>query len=152
MKTKITAYDDITLITLPDIPADNEFIYDIFEKIAERNIDMDMISLSPVQSEKTSLSFTINDEDLVNILSFTSKLEQGSVRPVVSSGNCKISIDDEGMEHCPGVAAKVFRTVAASRAELRLITTSEAQISLLVTKSDFDKLYADLTAQFIDIS
>ena len=97
MKTKITAYDDITLITLPDIPADNEFIYDIFEKIAERNIDVDMISLSPVQSEKTSLSFTINDEDLVNILSFTSKLEQGSVRPVVSSGNCKISIDDEGM-------------------------------------------------------
>lgn len=142
MKPIITVCDDITLITLQNIPADINFITEVFEKIAELGIDVDMISLSPVQSSLTSLSFTVKDDDLVKILSYTSKLNDGTIKPIVSSGNCKISINDAGMENCPGVAAKVFRRAASVNTDIRLITTSEAQISLLVTKSDFDSAFA----------
>ena len=92
----------------------------------------------------TALSFTIKDEDLVKILSYTSKLDDGSVKSIVSSGNNKISVNDETMENCPGVAAKVFALAAQAKTEIRLITTSESQISLLVTKSDFDSAYAKI--------
>ncbi|MBR2176224.1 MAG: hypothetical protein IJ861_04675 [Clostridia bacterium] len=144
MKPTITVSDDITLITLQNIPADINFIAEVFEKTASMGVDVDMISLSPVQSSRTSLSFTIKDDDLVKILSYTSKLDDGSVKSIVSSGNCKISINDPQMENCPGVAAKVFGRAAQSGTDIRLITTSEAQISLLVTKSDFDSAFAGI--------
>ena len=137
----IVVSDDITLITLQNIPADMDFVSEVFEKIAEMGVDVDMISLSPVQSSMTSLSFTINDDDLMKILGYTSKLE-GSIKPIVSSGNCKISVNDPGMENCPGVATRIFRCAADVGTDIRLITTSESQISLLVTKSDFDSAYA----------
>ena len=142
MKPDIVVSDDITLITLQNIPADIIFVSDVFEHIAAMDIDVDMISLSPVQSSMTSLSFTINDDDLMKILGYTSKLNDGSIKPIVSSGNCKISVNDPSMENCPGVAAKIFRCAADVGTDIRLITTSESQISLLVTKSDFDSAYS----------
>ena len=144
MNPSLTVYDDVTLITLQNIPADISFVADVFKKIGSMGVDVDMISLSPIQSSRTSLSFTIKDDDLVKILSYTSKLDDGSVRSIVSSGNCKISINDEAMINCPGFAARVFELVADTQTELKLITTSECQISILVTKADFDEVYAKL--------
>ena len=142
MKPDIVISDDITLITLQNIPADMDFVSGVLENIAEMGVDVDMISLSPVQSSKTSLSFTIDDDDLMKILGYTSKMNDGTIKPIVSSGNCKISVNDPGMENCPGVAARIFRCAADVGTDIRLITTSESQISLLVTKSDFDSAYA----------
>ena len=94
MKPTITTYEDVTLVTLQNIPMDIGFISEVFAKIAELGVDVDMISLSPVQSSRTSVSFTISDNDLITTLSYTSKLEDGTVKSIVSSGNRKISIDD----------------------------------------------------------
>lgn len=56
----------------------------------------------------------------------------------MSSGNCKISIFGEEMRGTPGVAAKVFSAVSKVKADIRMITTSEVDISLLVVKADAD--------------
>ena len=53
-----------------NIPAEMAVIAEIFEKIALMDIDVDIISLSPVQGAQTSLSFTIRDLSLIHILSF----------------------------------------------------------------------------------
>ena len=148
MKPTITVSDDITLVILQNIPADMGFVTEVFESIAGLGIDVDMISLNPAQSSRTSLSFTISDDDLVKTLSYTSKLNDGKIKPIVSSGNCKISVYDAGMENCPGVAAKVFGKAASVKTDILLITTSEAQISLLVTKSDFDSAYTAIQEAF----
>ncbi len=148
MKPTITVCDDVTLIILQNVPANMDFVTEVFEKIAAMDIDVDMISLNPPQSSMTSLSFTVSDDDLVKILSYTSKLNEGSIKPIVSSGNCKISVNDPEMENCPGVAAKVFRMAAQAGADIRLITTSESQISLLVTKSDCDTTFAAISESF----
>ncbi len=142
MNSTVTTYENITLITLHNVPADIGYIADVFTKIAAMDIDVDMISIAPSQSTTTSVSFTINDDDLIKTISFTSGLEDGCVKSVVSSANCKISVDDNGMVGCPGVAAKVFSAVAGSQTEIRLVTTSETQISILVTREDFDAAYA----------
>lgn len=142
MKPIITVCDDITLITLQNIPANINFIADVFDNIASMDVDVDMISLSPVQSSLTSLSFTVKDDCLVKILYYTAKLNNGKIKAIVSSGNCKISIDDTNMQDCPGVAAKVFRRIADANADIRLITTSESQISVLITKADFDSVFS----------
>ncbi len=136
----ITASDEITLITLQNCPADIDAIARIFENIAQSGINVDMISLAPPQGTCSSISFTISDDDLGKILEFTSALREDltDIKPVVSSGNCKISIYDEHMRNNPGMAAAVFKSLSSVHTDIRVITTSEVEISVLVTKADAD--------------
>ena len=129
--------EDITLIKLVNIPSDMGFIGEVFGNIAALSVDVDMISLSE-SSDRSVLSFTVNDDDFIKTVEYTSKLKDGSVKPIVSSGNCIISIIDVAMENTPGVAAAVFKKLAETNVQIMLITTSESQISVLVTRADFD--------------
>ncbi len=136
----ITTSNDITLITLQNCPSDLSFIANVFHKIADFGVDVDMISLTPTHGAFTSISFTIADNDLGKILAFTSELHDNSnIKTIVSSGNCKISVYDQGMKNSPGVAAEVFAAAAKVETDIRIITTSEVDISLLVTAADFNE-------------
>lgn len=150
MKPEITMQDAVALITLQNIPADATFIHSVFEEIAKMNIDVDMISISPAQSTHTSLSFTVSDDDLFQVLGYVSKLKDIAVKPIVSSGNCKITISDKEMEGCPGVAAKIFAAVASVNTDIRLVTTSESQVSLLMTQAHADTVLEALGNSFDD--
>ncbi len=143
----ITTTDGITLITMPNVPADIDFVAKIFENIASLEINVDMISLTPPQGSNIDLSFTISDDDLGKLLAYNAERRskgESSIQPVVSSGNCQISVCDKAMETTPGMAAKVFRAAAKASADIRIITTSEVQITLLVTQADFDAVYEEI--------
>lgn len=136
----ITTSSDITLITLQNCPSDLSFTANTFQKISSLGINVDMISLAPTHGAYTSISFTISDNDLGKILVFTSDLHDNSnIKTIVSSGNCKISVYDQGMRNTPGMAAKVFAAAAKFETDIRIITTSEVDISLLITAADFDE-------------
>jgi aspartate kinase len=78
--------------------------------------------------------------DLGRILEFTSDLhDRNNIKTIVSSGNCKISVYDPAMKNTPGMAAKVFAAAASVQTDIRIITTSEVEISLLVTEADFNE-------------
>ena len=145
MSAKITVESDVTLVTLHNAPSDMKFIATVFEDIANLNIDVDMISLSPVQGTTTSISFTIQDDDLMTLLGYTSKLKSRNIKPIVSSGNSVINIYDEHMENTPGVAGKIFRAIANSKTDIRIITTSQVQVSVLVTDAVFEQAYSALS-------
>ena len=138
-KTVISTVDNITLVTLVGFPANVDSIAKIFDSIAQYGINIDMISMAPTHGAFTGLSFTISGQDLVDVLAFTTKLKKETgVNVIVSSVNHKISVYDPDMKNTPGIAAKVFGAISSTRADLRLITTSEVEISLLVTEADFD--------------
>ena len=131
---------DITLVTLQNCPSSPSFTSDVFSRIAEAGVNIDMISQAPAHGDLTSLSFTIMDDDLGRILSFISELKISSpVKTIISSGNCKINIHDIAMKNTPGVASKAFTAVAEAKTDLRLITTSDVDISILVTPADFQE-------------
>ena len=56
---------------------------------------------------------------------------------IVSSGNSKITVSDQRMKHTPGIAAAVFAAAARVSTDVRIITTSEDEVSLLVTFADY---------------
>lgn len=144
--TAITVTDNITLITLLNVPSDIRFFPEVFDKIAKRDINVDMISVTPPQGDQTNLSFTVNDEDLGKVLDFTAALHEkrNEIKPIVSSGNSKITVQDEGMRNTPGFASRVFAAAAQANADIRIITTSATQISLLVTEAAFASTYDTL--------
>lgn len=145
MSAKVTVSNDITLVTLHNAPADMNFIATIFEDIATLNIDIDMISLSPVQGSTMTVSFTIKDDDLMSLLGYTSRLKAKNIKPIVSSGNSIISVMDDTMEENPGVAAKIFRAIANNKVDIRIVSTSQVQVSVLVTEADFEQAYQALS-------
>ena len=140
--TVVSTVDNITLITLQGFPASADSIAKIFDAISQYDINIDMISMAPTHGALTGLSFTISDNDLIDILSFISALKKETqVNAIVSSVNHKISVYDPVMKNTPGIAAKVFAAIRNTDADIRLITTSEVEISLLVTEADFDTVY-----------
>lgn len=141
MKTEpyVSITDNITLVTIPNIPCDTEFFYYVFNAIAELDINVDMISITPPQSSIVNLSFTINDDDLGKLLKFNKLLADKHLKPIISSNNRKINIYDEVMKNCPGMASKVFKAVSDIGIDIRIVTTSEVQISFLVTEACSDK-------------
>ena len=145
--TVISTVDNITLDTLVGFPAQVDSLSRIFDSIAKYEINIDMISMAPTHGAFTGLSFTISDNDLMDVLAFTTQLKkETNVNVIVSSVNHKISIYDPDMKNTPGIAAKVFGAIANTKADLRLITTSEVEISLLVTESDFDTVLSAIEA------
>lgn len=143
MGATVTTASDITLITLQNCPNSISYLHSLLEQISAMSINIDMISLAPAYGASTSLSFTISDNDLGKILEFTSSLhEKGKVKTIVSGGNSKISIYDERMRNTPGMAAKVFEAAAKANTDIRIITTSEVEIALLVTSADFNETLA----------
>ena len=144
--TTISTVDNITLVTLQGFPANANSIAKIFDAISRYEINIDMISMAPTHGALTGLSFTISDQYLNDILSFVSSLKKETkVNVIVSSVNHKISVYDPIMKNTPGIAAKVFNAIQETDADIRLITTSEVEISLLVTEADFDTVYHAIT-------
>ena len=137
---KISVIEDVTLISLHDSPANIEVIAAVFGKIAEAGIDVDMISQTPPNGQHSDLSFTVDGNDFGGILRIAAELREinPDLKISVSSGNCKISVMDDAMNGKPGYAAKVFAAAAAARSDIRMVTTSECDISLLVVKADLD--------------
>lgn len=146
---KITTENDITLIVLQNCPPELSFVSGVFQRIGQLGVDVDMIALAPSQGSNTSVSFTISDFDLDKILSFTSELrDTNSIKAIVSSGNCKISVYDSQMVHAPGLAAEFFAAAASANADIRIITTSEVDISMLVTAADFPETLKAMQDRF----
>ncbi len=149
MSTTISTLHGITLITLQSSPANVGFVSEVFERIEKKNVNIDMISMAPIHGAVTTLSFTIDDDDLVTMLGFTAELKNDmDIKAIVSSVNHKISVYDPDMKNTPGVASRVFRAIRNSNADIRLITTSEVEISLLVSEADFDTVLAELQREF----
>ena len=136
----ISVKEDVTLISLHDSPASIDAIAQVFCQIADAGIDVDMISQTLPNGQHSNLSFTVDGEDFGGILRVAASLRESypDLKISVSSGNCKISVRDDAMNGVPGYAAKVFSAAAGECADIRMVTTSECDISLLVVKEDLD--------------
>jgi aspartate kinase len=61
-----------------------------------------------------------------------------------------VSLVGAGMRSNPGVAARMFRTLADEGINLRLISTSPIKISCLVARADVDTAVRSLHAAFLE--
>ncbi len=144
--------EDVTLFSLCDSPADIAHIAEVFKMIADAGIDVDMISQFPLSGSSSGFSFTVSDNDFVSVLAIASELRNKNPKTKisVSSGNCKLTVSGEAMRNTPGVSAKVFKAAASVGADVRMITTSEIEIAMLVVKSDVDEVVAAIEKEFAE--
>lgn len=148
--TQIRITEDVALITFSKVPNDLKTISHIFQSVSDAGINIDMVSQTAPQGHFVSFSFTVGTEDTVKVLSLANNMKShaGGIKPMVSTGNCKIQLYGEEMPKMYGVFAKAMASVATTEAELLLITTSEVDISLLTTSAHLSDVVEALERDF----
>lgn len=146
----MTVTEDVSLITFDKIPMDLTLISDIFLRFAQEHINIDMISQAAPRGDTTSVSFSVSSDNLVCVLELINhyREEHPSIRPLIAGGNVKIQLFGAEMRNMWGVAARAMAALARSECELMLVTTSEVDISFLVTRAHFEEAAAALKAEF----
>jgi aspartate kinase len=124
----------ITVVEVPDRPG---MAAQVFKAVAEANINVDMIvqniSHNP-SSPATDISFTVDKPDLLKACKTIEAIkEQIGCREVMANEKIgKLSIVGVGIRSHPGVAAKMFETLAAAGVNIDMISTSEIKISVTI--------------------
>lgn len=148
--TNISTVQDVALFTIDNLPVNMKMISNIFSAIAKQNINVDMISQAPPFRGKINLSFSIPSRDIPNALTALSRFKKDvpDLNIEVESDNTKLTIFGEGMKDLPGVAAKLFTLLAANGIVIKLVTTSEVEISYLLNSSEVDKAKKAVKKEF----
>jgi aspartate kinase len=123
----------ITLLGVPDRPGAAAAI---FRGLAEANIIVDtIIQNEPLgDGRKAEVSFTVPAEDLAVAERVLRPIAQelGVERVDTDPNIGKVSIVGAGMRSHPGVAAKVFDTLAIEGVNIEMISTSPIKISCVI--------------------
>ncbi len=139
--TNLSVTNDVTLITLDNIPNNMKNIAGILTTIANEEINIDMISQSTPYGGVINMSFSLSTLDLVRVIqvlgNFKDKMPE--LRVDVNSSNSKLCLYGEAMKSIPGVAAKFFALLEDNDIPIKLVTTSEVDISCLIHEKDVDK-------------
>ena len=140
MKMQVTKNEDVTLVTLNNVPHCIGLIASIFSGFCQKAVNVDMISQTAPFGGKISICFTVPGDELPALLEYAPSIRALSpdIIVAVSDGNGKILLYDETMRTTPGVAAQVFQTLADANIDVRMVTTSEADISILVGRDQLD--------------
>ncbi len=131
----------ITVAGIPDRPG---VASAIFGPIAKANIEVDVIVQSIGQDGLTTMSFTVHRNDYPTAMALLGGVaaELGARSVGGDDMIAKISLVGVGMRSHAGVAATMFDALAAEGINIRMISTSEIKISVIV-----DEKYVELAVR-----
>lgn len=138
--TGLSASDDILMVTVNNMLFRAENIAAIFEKLANENINIDMISQTAPLNGRVNVSFTASKEDFYAIERVMNGIKNNEVGVVIEDNISKISVVGIGMMNQSGVTGKLFRLLADNEIEFRQVTTSEISISYTINREDKERM------------
>jgi aspartate kinase len=128
---------DEARVSLDGVPDRPGVSHRIFEAMAGRNIVVDMIAQSVGSNGRASVGFTVPAPELSGALTVLRPLaaEWGATLDYDEQVS-KVSIVGAGMRTHTGVAERMFAALAGANVNLKMITTADIKISVLVDKAD----------------
>jgi aspartate kinase len=137
----------VTVLGVPDRPGISAAL---FEPLAAANVNVDMIVQNTSTEGKTDISFTMPSADMVVAEDIVRKVadEIGAVGVNHDQDIAKVSLVGAGMKSSPGIAAKMFRTLADESVNIEMISTSTIRISVVVASADLERAARALHTAF----
>jgi aspartate kinase len=122
----------------------------LFRRLADHGVNVDMIVQNVSEGGETDISFTVPAEFFeISLALCRAALAQIGARDVNGeSGVGKVSIVGSGMKTDPGVAAKMFETLATDGVNIKMISTSPIRTSCVVTRADVERAVQALHTAF----
>jgi aspartate kinase len=138
------------MITVNGFPYNINFISELFRGLAEKHINIDMISQTTPVGNRISISFTIPRNDLDIALKSLKNLEKktGPFNTETDTDIAKLSVVGMGMRTQSGVAARMFSVLAENDINIKIITTSEIRISCTIDPKDQSKAVSAIAKEF----
>lgn len=124
----------------------------LFNYLADKNINVDMIVQNVGEEGLANISFTVERTDLPYIKKNENEmLEHISAKSVTYDDKiAKISAIGVGMRSHTGVAARMFRQLAAKNINILMISTSEIKISCVIDQ-DYTELAVRALCEEFDL-
>jgi aspartate kinase len=124
-------------VTIKDVSDRPGVAATIFSAMAENNVNVDMIIQNVSEDGNADISFTVPKDDLVRarraVADVVSQLGAGDF--LIDESIAKVSLVGAGMKTHPGIAAKMFSSLADAGVNLDLISTSPIRISCVIAAS-----------------
>src|SRR5204863_9966740 len=128
---------DEVRVFLENVPDRPGVSHQIFAAIAAKNVAVDMVGQSVGHNGRASIGFTVLRNDLNAAIATLQPLVAelgGTIAP--TEDVCKVSVVGCGMRTRTGVAEKMFAALSAEGVNMKMITTGDIKISVLVDKND----------------
>ena len=137
----------VSLIGVKDKPG---VAASIFKPLSKNLINVDMVVQNiSANGKETDLTFTIKSEDLNKTKKIIKENTNINFRKLLfEKGVSKISIIGVGMITTPGVTFRMFQALANKKINIKVISTSEIKISVLIDKKSSKKALAVLHKEF----
>jgi aspartate kinase len=137
----------VTVLGVPDQPGVSATL---FEPLAARNINVDMIVQNTSTEGYTDISFTVPRADMAVAEQVVAQVagEVGAKGVTHDNDIAKVSLVGAGMKTSPGIAAKMFRTLADEGVNIEMISTSTIRISVVIDSADLENAARSLHTAF----
>ncbi len=125
-------------ITVPGVPDHPGIAGTLFRRLADVDVNVDMIVQNVSEHGVTDISFTVPRGQLEVSRSLAQALatEIGAGTVTTDATIARVSLVGAGMKSNPGVAATMFETLGAAGINIEMISTSAIRISCVVHESD----------------
>lgn len=132
---------DEAKLTIRGVPDQPGVASRILSSIGEANIEVDMIVQNIARDDTTDFTFTVHRNEYAKALNILNKVaDELKAREVLGDDKIvKLSLVGVGMRSHAGIAGTMFRALADEGINIRMISTSEIKISVVV-----DEKYLEL--------
>ena len=122
----------------------------LFRALADTEVNVDMIVQNVSSEGVTDISFTVPRSQLDRALTVAQTLieELGADDVSADDGIARVSLIGAGMQTNPGVAARMFETLAAAGINIEMISTSAIRISCVIRAGDVERAVSALHESF----
>ncbi|MDE6874307.1 MAG: aspartate kinase [Lachnospiraceae bacterium] len=129
----------VAVIGLEDQPG---VAFKLFNHLANHNINVDIILQSVGRDGTKDISFTVAKDDLKEAVATVERHRNTSLKYSkidVEENVAKVSIVGAGMMSNPGVAAKMFEALYDAGVNIKMISTSEIRVTVLIDAQQTEK-------------
>ncbi len=112
---------------------------EIFSKLAQEDINVDMIIQNMGTDGSTNLGFTVPQSEHENAKRVMAGFDREYADMDFDEHVCKVSVVGVGMKSHSGVAATAFTVMAKNNINIQMISTSEIKVSMVI-----DEKYGEL--------
>lgn len=128
----------ISILEVPDVPG---ISFKVFSLLAQKKINVDIILQSTGRNDNKDLIFTVplDDADSAVAILNENMPRFGGEKVLCDKSVAKVSVVGAGMQSYSGVASTMFEALFDNNINIRMISTSEIKISVLIDKADTEK-------------
>lgn len=128
---------DEARVAITDVPDQPGISHRIFEAVAAKNIVVDMIAQNVGSGGKASIGFTVPSGELRStLLALEPLARELGAKVEFDAEVSKVSIVGVGMRTQSGVAERMFHALSSENINMKMITTADIKISVLVDRAD----------------